>query len=337
MGYCGGHDYDPDDWLLAGRGGGAGCAVNSVRLVEVTYVYGGGLAGNGVNSGAVSAGTSLAVAVTGTAKVDGGNKFVGVGHLTSAEAGSGGACLIAGNIEDEFNIEKGEEKIIKKDEIVIKKKGGKEEMRDTTASNGGFEGMGVVGTCAGMQKVDFGEFEENTAESIAEADGGFMGEGLSDDEWRSVQSAQFLKAVSCMMARRAPCDEGTDNSSARTMEDPEGITDPRPVGYGAAEMFPTRRRPLLRAIDWSIPLSTVDEFFTGSDISLGKHLTADQTLKAKYLLFCWKDVFETDLLRIKRTDLIEHCIELLPRASPHKAKLPLYTESEMAFCDKLLP
>jgi hypothetical protein len=41
--------------------------------------------------------------------------------------------------------------------------------------------------------------------------------------------------------------------------------------------------------------------------------------------------------KIKRTDLIEHCIELTPRACPVKSKIPLYIEEERAFCNKLLP
>jgi len=48
-------------------------------------------------------------------------------------------------------------------------------------------------------------------------------------------------------------------------------------------------------------------------------------------------VFETDHLRIRRTDLIEYAIILTPDAKPYRARIPLYTEEEIAFCGRLLP
>ena len=48
-------------------------------------------------------------------------------------------------------------------------------------------------------------------------------------------------------------------------------------------------------------------------------------------------MFETDLLRIRKTDLIEHAIVLTPGAVPYRARIPLYTEEEIAFCRHLLP
>ena len=47
---------------------------------------------------------------------------------------------------------------------------------------------------------------------------------------------------------------------------------------------------------------------------------------------------ETDLLRIRQTDLIEDAIVLImPGAVPHRARIPLYTEEEIAFCRQLIP
>ena len=59
--------------------------------------------------------------------------------------------------------------------------------------------------------------------------------------------------------------------------------------------------------------------------------------RARRLLYTWRDVFESDMLNIRRTDLIEHSMELLPGAVPHKAKLPLYSEEEMEFSNKITP
>ena len=57
---------------------------------------------------------------------------------------------------------------------------------------------------------------------------------------------------------------------------------------------------------------------------------------ARRLLYTWRDVFETDLLRIRQTDLIEHAIVLTPNAKPYRARIPLYTEEEIGFCGRLL-
>jgi len=72
-------------------------------------------------------------------------------------------------------------------------------------------------------------------------------------------------------------------------------------------------------------------------LTLGDHLDKVQRSKAKRLLHTWKDIFETDLLRIRQTDLIEHAIVLMPGAVPHRARISLYTEEETAFCHRLLP
>jgi len=50
----------------------------------------------------------------------------------------------------------------------------------------------------------------------------------------------------------------------------------------------------------------------------------------------WRDIFETDLLRICKTDLIEHAIILEPGAKAYRGRIPLYTEEEINFCKRLL-
>jgi len=44
-----------------------------------------------------------------------------------------------------------------------------------------------------------------------------------------------------------------------------------------------------------------------------------------------------DLLRIRQTDLIEHAFVLMPNEKPYRARIPVYTEEEIAFCGGLRP
>ena len=103
-----------------------------------------------------------------------------------------------------------------------------------------------------------------------------------------------------------------------------------------AQLFPTRRRPRMRTIE-NADLSTADQWFQGSGITIGDGLSEEQRAKAVHLFYTWRDVFETDLLRIRRTDLIEHAIVLDKEARPHRAKVPLYTDQEIKFCQDLIP
>ena len=106
-----------------------------------------------------------------------------------------------------------------------------------------------------------------------------------------------------------------------------------------AQLFPTTRRPRTRLIASEDVASEkeITEWFASTELHLGSHLKKEEVSRAKRMLYTWRDVFETDLLRIRRTDLIEHAIVLLPGAKPYRARIPLYTEEEIAFCRRLLP
>jgi len=54
------------------------------------------------------------------------------------------------------------------------------------------------------------------------------------------------------------------------------------------------------------------------------------------MLYSWRDVFKTDLLRIRLTNLVGHAIILEPGAKAYRARVPLYPEEEIAFCKQLL-
>jgi len=105
-----------------------------------------------------------------------------------------------------------------------------------------------------------------------------------------------------------------------------------------AQLFPTTRRPIQRKIQ-GIELVAEDEvesWFSSTALRLGKNLDKRQPAKAKRLLYTWRDVFETDLLRIRKTDLSEHAIVLNTGAVPYRGRIRLYTEEEIAFCRRLL-
>ena len=103
-----------------------------------------------------------------------------------------------------------------------------------------------------------------------------------------------------------------------------------------AQLFPTRRRPILRTLTGA-DACTTEEWFQKTGISIGDTLTESQRAKAISLLYPWRDIFETDLLRIRKTDLIEHAIVLTSNAKSYRAKIPLYNEQEIKFCQDLIP
>ena len=112
----------------------------------------------------------------------------------------------------------------------------------------------------------------------------------------------------------------------------------QPLQFGRAQLFPTTRRPATRhiATDISNSDTAVDAWFTQSDINVYAGRSKSEFRRVKRILYTWRDVFEDDMLKIRKTDLIKHCIPLLPNAQPFKAKLPLYTDKERHFCNKVI-
>ena len=106
-----------------------------------------------------------------------------------------------------------------------------------------------------------------------------------------------------------------------------------------AQLFPTTHRPVKREIpnEALVGDKEIEDWFDSTSLPLGEQLTQRERSKAMRLLYTWRDIFETDILRIRRTDLIEHAIILMPGAMPHRARIPLYTEEEIAFCQRLIP
>jgi len=104
------------------------------------------------------------------------------------------------------------------------------------------------------------------------------------------------------------------------------------------QLFPTTQRPIRRQGPDSTIVSEaeVNNWFQTTALSVGDHLTSDQPAKAIRPLYIWHDIFETDLLRIRKTDLIEYMIILTTSALPYSARIALYTEEEIAFCRRHL-
>ena len=103
-----------------------------------------------------------------------------------------------------------------------------------------------------------------------------------------------------------------------------------------AQLFPTTRRPAPRALS-DERQEVMDEWVEKSGINVYTGLSENERKKANRLLYTWRDVFESNLLHIRTTDLIEHGIDLTKDATPSKSKIPLYTEAELRFVNKLIP
>ena len=105
-----------------------------------------------------------------------------------------------------------------------------------------------------------------------------------------------------------------------------------------AQVFPTTRRPVKREIpnEALVGDKEIEDWFDSTSLRLGEQLTQRERSKAMRLVYTWRDTFETELLRIRPTDLIEHAIIFMPGAMPHRARKPLYMEEEIAFCRSLI-
>ena len=105
------------------------------------------------------------------------------------------------------------------------------------------------------------------------------------------------------------------------------------------QLFPTTRRPEKHLIppEEVVSQAVIDKWFASTALRVGIQLSSEEKMSARRLLYTWGDVFETDLLCIRQTDLIEHAIVLTPNAKPYRARISLYTEEEIGFSGRLLP
>jgi hypothetical protein len=106
--------------------------------------------------------------------------------------------------------------------------------------------------------------------------------------------------------------------------------------FNKARLFPTSRRPERRELSEE-GKEVIGRWFEESGICLFEGLSDSQVQEARRILYTWRDVFEDDICKIRRTDLIEHAIDLVPGARPFRAKTPLWSDREMKFAEKLLP
>ena len=158
--------------------------------------------------------------------------------------------------------------------------------------------------------------------------GGGKGQEWDDGRWE--ERAGHVRRMELIRRATAPC-KLLEPGTIQTFDVLANA-----LTRNKAQLFPTRRRPKLRTLELA-DVREIESWFQESGISIGSELNADQKTKAMNLLYTWRDLFETDLLRIRRTDLIEHAIVLLNDAKPYHAKIPLYNEQEIKFCQDLIP
>ena len=158
--------------------------------------------------------------------------------------------------------------------------------------------------------------------------GGQMGREWVDEKW--VARAGHVRRMELIRRATAP-HRLVEPSLVETFEVLAGL-----LTRNKAQLFPTKRRPKRRPLSNASPEST-EAWFQTSGISMGDALTSGQRARAVSSLYTWRDIFGKDLLRIPRTDLMEHAIVLLSDAKPYCAKIPMYTEQEIKFYQDLIP
>lgn len=95
------------------------------------------------------------------------------------------------------------------------------------------------------------------------------------------------------------------------------------------EQFPTKQRPKRRPIDWETATLEVNEWVSKVGITIGRKAdNPSRRERAARLLYTWRDLFATDIIDIRETDLVRHRIPLLPGAKPEVAREGLYTTAE---------
>lgn len=103
--------------------------------------------------------------------------------------------------------------------------------------------------------------------------------------------------------------------------------------------FPTERRPVAyrKTVDEITTRTTIQQWFESSGLTIGDHLTSQETDKIQRLLYTWKELFITDPRDLPATDLVIHSIPTYAGAKPHRARDVPWTPEEEAWQAKNLP
>jgi hypothetical protein len=83
-------------------------------------------------------------------------------------------------------------------------------------------------------------------------------------------------------------------------------------------------------------LQEVQEWFDRLGINIFEGIQGGNRQKVIILFYTHKNIFEDDIYRIKRINLIQHEIDLVLRANLRRAMLLLWSMSEWKFRDKLI-
>ena len=135
----------------------------------------------------------------------------------------------------------------------------------------------------------------------------------SDEGWHRREKNRQMKIMSAQLSSVPP--PGPPDSDCRN-EHPRNLNITRPLQFGQAQLFPTTRRLAARHIgtDQSASDMEVDGWFTQPDINVYARLSKLEFRRVKRMLYTWRDVFEDDMLKIRKTDLIEYCMHSKPNS-----------------------
>ncbi len=101
--------------------------------------------------------------------------------------------------------------------------------------------------------------------------------------------------------------------------------------------FAIPRRPQKRDLD-PAPNHTVQAWFDASKIQVGDIAsTPEQRMMAMRLCYTWRDIFVSSLNELSITDLVQHPIDLVPDAAPHRTRQVKWKPIELAWTFKLFP
>lgn len=103
------------------------------------------------------------------------------------------------------------------------------------------------------------------------------------------------------------------------------VVKPQLISARQTTRFPVTRRPQFRPLSIAT-YEEVHQWFEDSGITIGEWAdTPRRCQQAEYLFYTWNDCFAKSMADVKPTDLIEHAIDLIPKARPMYAKLSKYT------------
>lgn len=159
-----------------------------------------------------------------------------------------------------------------------------------------------------------------------------MGDGLGP--WVEPEVlAGWVEEFMCGVEKGQKAEEG-ERVKAREADEDDEIFRVNAIGY------PTARRPhdYHRVFDAEASDELVEEWFAAYNKAVGEGAeTGEQTLRAKRLLYTWRDLFEDDLSKVPVCELVQYHIPTYPGTRPHRAANPIYTLKDITWMKENIP